>query len=387
MENLSNRVNLSSINLGTTNKSKLEVQDDSINFIDKSDLKKYLEVAGKFLSDECKDIVNWLIENNGDYVQKLGGGPNALETFYNKGVPPKNSDSDIKKLYYNVGKVIKNNRLLEIPVFQTEEQFNGIINKEISPDEIILDLSSEKGRNEIAKKYDKLVWKIARSFNGKSNLTLDELYSAGLEGLTRAMNKYGQKTEYTKSNDEAVKGYTFLSFAAFSIRHQILHDIKNVSHIVRIPVSAQQREKTETGHNTKSNTISGDKTIRNGENGEKTVFDFMSNIGGDSSDADINHEDRDKIWKEIFAELEKKFDKTTMDIWYSFNELNGHKKMKNKELGKKYNMIPSRITYYLYIVNSYILKNKKLRELFMDLRELVSEARTIKDNNAHVLNK
>ena len=65
--------------------------------------------------------------------------------------------------------------------------------------------------------------------------------------------------------------------------------------------------------------------------------------------------------------------------------MNGHKKMKNKELGQKYNMIPSRVTYYLYIVNSYILKNPKLREMFMDLRELVAESRDIKDRHRHVL--
>lgn len=363
-------------------KQKLEIQDNSINFIDKHDLEKYLEVANKFLSPEGKEVVQWLIDNNDTYIKTLGGGSNALETFYNNGVP---KEEDLKKLYSNVGKIVKANRLLEIPVFQTEEQFNGIINKEVAPDEIILDLTSEKGRNEVAAKYNKLVWKIARSFNGKSNLTLDELYSAGLEGLTRAMNKYGKKTEYTKTDEEGVKSYTFLSFAAFAIRNQILHDIKNVSHIVRIPVSAQQREKSETGHNTKNNTISGDKVVKGGDKGEKTVFDFMGATGGESGEADINRDDMDKIWKDIFAELEKKFDERTMDIWYSFHELNGHKKMKNKDLGKKYGMMPSRVTYYLYIVNSYILKNPKLREKFMDLRELVAESRDIKDRNRHVL--
>lgn len=375
MKNLTSRINEA--------KQKLEIQEDSINFIDATDLKKYLDIAGRFLSDETKYIVDWLIENNATYIKKLGGGDNALETFYNAGVP---KDASLKPLYTAVGKVVKSNRLLEIPVFQTEEQFNGIINKEIAPDEIILDLTSERGRAAIAHKYDKLVWKVARSFNGKSNLTLDELYSAGLEGLTRAMNKYGKKTEYTKSDDENVKSYTFLSFAAFYIRHQILHDIKNVSHVVRIPVSAQQREKAETGHNTKNNAISGDKVVKGGDKGEKTVFDFMGAEGGDSSDGDINRSDINRIWKEIFAQLEKKFDEKTMDIWYSFNELNGHKKMKNKELGQKYGMIPSRVTYYLYIVNSYILKNAKLRDLFMDLRELVAESRDIKDRHRHVLN-
>ena len=69
MKNLTERINEA--------KQKLEIQDDSINFIDKKDLEKYLEVAGKFLSEESKAIVNWLSENNKDYVKKLGGVSNA----------------------------------------------------------------------------------------------------------------------------------------------------------------------------------------------------------------------------------------------------------------------------------------------------------------------
>ena len=363
-------------------KQKLEIQDNSINFIDSADLRRYLDVAGKFLSPEATDVVNWLIVNN-NYVSRFGGD-NALETFYNNGIP---KDADLKKLYNDISKVVKANRLLEIPVFQTVSQFNDIITKMITPDEIILDLETEKGRNDVAKKYDKLVWKIARSFVGKSTLTLDELYESGLQGLVQAMNNYGKKTEFAKGADNNVKTLTFFSFAGYAIRFQILHDIKNNSHIVRVPVSAQQREKAETGSNVKSNTVSGDKVVNNGESGSKTLFDFVGADGGDSADNNINKADREAVWKEIYKELESKFDTRTMDIWYSFNELNGHKKMKNKDIGAKYNMMPSRVTYYLYIVNSYILKNKKLRDLFMDLRELVGESRSIKDNERHILDR
>ena len=365
-------------------KQKLDIQDDTIGFISNSDLDTYEEVASRFLSDETKQVIDWVKSHDCRKMVKAAKGENWLAAFYDAGVP---KDPEEKKLYAALGKVIKSSRILEVPFFQTKEQFDGIISREISPDEIILDLTTEKGRNAVALKYDKLVWKIARSFNGKSNLTLDELYSAGMEGLTHAMNRYGKKTEYSKTSEDKIKSYTFLSFAAFNIRNMILHSIKNDSHIVRIPVSAQQKEKKETGHNTKTNTVSGDKTVKGGEKGEKTVFDFIGGDGGDSAASSINKSDMEAIWKDIFKELEKKFDKQTMDIWYSFYELNGHKKMKNKELGQKYGMIPSRVTYYLYIVNSYILKNPKLRELFMDLREVVAEGRAIKDNEKHILDK
>jgi hypothetical protein len=368
-------------------KQRLEIQDDSINFIDSIELKKYLDIANKFLSNEAKAVVQWLIDNNSNYIQKFGGD-NALATFYN-GQQPK--DPELKELWSNINKVVKDNRILEIPVFQTPEQFYAILNKEISPDEILLDLNSEKGRTEVAKKYDKLVWKIARSFVGKSTLTLDDLYSSGLEGLVNAMNNYGKKkkfdTEDIDGETEKVKSYTFMSYAAFCIRFQILSDIRNTSHLVRIAASAQQKEKAETGRNTKNNAISGDKVVGSDDNGDKTLFDYMSIGGGDSGDAAINSNDINKIWQDIFTELEKKFSKKTMDIWYSFNELNGYEKIKNKDLAKKYNTVPSGITYNLYLVNTYIMNTPKIKNMFMDLKELIGESHSIKDDHQHILNR
>ena len=169
-------------------KQKLEIQDESINKISPEKLEKYLEIAKKFLSEEAKNIVNYLIDHP-KYVEELAGpnAENALATFYNNGIP---KTPALKELYSWVGKVVKANRLLEIPVFQTEEQFEAILDKKVSPDEIILDLSTERGRNEIAKKYDALVWKVARDFIGVSNFDLEELHAIGLEGLVDAMNTW-----------------------------------------------------------------------------------------------------------------------------------------------------------------------------------------------------
>jgi hypothetical protein len=130
-------------------KEKLEIQEGSINKISTEDLKKYLEIAKKFLSEDSKNIINWLI-NHPNYTSELANGnsENALATFYNGGMP---KVQEFKELYKWVNNVVKSNRILEIPVFQTKEQFDSILNKSVSPDEIIIDLSSERGRNELAK--------------------------------------------------------------------------------------------------------------------------------------------------------------------------------------------------------------------------------------------
>ena len=224
-------------------KQPLDIQDNTINYVSTADLQQYMEIAKKFLSDDAKTVINWLIEHP-NYVDEIAGpnADNALATFYDNGVP---STPVMKELYRALGKVVKANRLLEIPVFQTKEQFEGILDKKISPDEIILDLTSDEGRNNVAKKYDSLVWKVARSFVGKSNFTLEELYTIGQEGLVWAMNSYGKKSQKAKADDEQIKAYTFLSWAAYLIRVAILEAIKDESHLVRVPRSQQNRERDE----------------------------------------------------------------------------------------------------------------------------------------------
>ena len=70
-------------------KVKLEIPKDSINYINADDLKKYLEVTEKFISEETKELVNWLIVNNDTYISDLSNDEdeNALAGFYKAGVP------------------------------------------------------------------------------------------------------------------------------------------------------------------------------------------------------------------------------------------------------------------------------------------------------------
>lgn len=141
----------------------LDVQEDAIGYIGAGDLKKYLDIANKFISDDTKSIINYIIDNNDKF-----GAKDSLQNFYSRGIP---KDETLKGIYKAIGKLKKSGRLLEIPQFQTKEQFEGIINKTISPDEILLDLQTEAGRNGIVKKYTPMVHKIARQYINKSNVT------------------------------------------------------------------------------------------------------------------------------------------------------------------------------------------------------------------------
>ena len=55
----------------------IDVQEDAVNYLEVGDLKKYLSVADKFISDDAKYVINWLIDNNATYMSKFVGD-NAL---------------------------------------------------------------------------------------------------------------------------------------------------------------------------------------------------------------------------------------------------------------------------------------------------------------------
>lgn len=359
-------------------RAKLDIQDETINYIDVPNLKKYLEICDKFISDECKAIVKYLIDHNETYLSELSDDDeNALAGFYNKGVPTKGSD-ELKELYKNIGILNKKDRLMEIPVFQSKEQFEAIINRVESPDNIILDLKSEAGRNEIAKRYEPLVHKLAKQFMGKSNLSYEELISAGNIGLAHAMNTYGKKSQKNNADLETIVGKTFTQYAAFIVRISMLEDIKHLSNTVRIPISQQNVERKETGRNTKSNTISGDKEIgASGDEGNKSLFDYMG--GTDNATRDIDNEDIEKLWKAFYKKLEEKFDKTTLDIWYSSFGVNGYERMKKKDIAKQHGLVPSNISYYLYRVNTFIKTDPKMMRMMNDINELMAECKHDED--------
>lgn len=350
-------------------KQPLDIQDDTINYIGGAELRQYLVIADKFISADAKDVINWLIEHP-NYVDDIAGpnADNALATFYDNGVP---STPVMKELYKSLGKVIKNGRMLEIPVFQTKEQFEAILDKKVSPDEIILDLTTEKGRNEIAKKYEPMAWKIARSYVGRSNLDLEELYAIGMEGIVWAMNKYGKKNDKSSASDDDVKAYTFHSWVSYCIRIAILEAIKDQGHLVRVPRSQQSKEKSEKGHMTKNYSISMETPVGRDKDGNSRR---LSDKIGDYERAGKSLEDEDnaRLWEHIHKLLKKKFDDRTLDIFYDKWGVNGHKKLSGKELMEKYGFnAQSNINFVCSKVINYMMKNPETKEALLELYEFV----------------
>lgn len=363
-------------------KAALDIQPDSINYISASDLESYLNIAGKFIMPETKEIINWLIVNNETYLHDLDPkmtADNALAAFYDAGIPKK---EEYKELYKLVGKVVKAERLMEIPVFQTKEQFNGIITKKISADEVLLDLKTEKGRSAAYTKYMPLIYKIVNQFVGKSTLPQEELFSVACLGFVNAMNSFGHAKKRDENGkwvevdkEERHTNYTFGQYAGNQIRNQILGAIED-SHLVRIPKSQQKKERDEKGHNSRNTSVSGDQTIGHDNEGNgKTLFDYIENSedGGKNLDA----EDLQKLWQAAYAKLEEKFGKEDMEMFYRNAKVNGYEnETKNqKELAAEYGLKPTTFNVRVNKIVAFIRKDKTLLDMFTNILELMHECK------------
>lgn len=361
---------------------ELKVQPNALNYISKENLKKYLEITDKFLSDDSKDIINYLIVNNDTYISELSNDSdeNALAGFYNTGNADTNNLKELKKALSNL---IKNDKILEVPVFQTQKQFDMIMHEEVSPDYIFLNLESEKAQNELTKKYQPLLHKICRQYFGKSNFMYDELMSSAYEGFLYAMRSFGKKKNDDVILDGNIVKYTFLQYAAQMVRFAILDAINHESRIVRIPKSEINKVRKNNGQIAKTNSISGDKQvgINNSEDGNKTVFDFIDSQ--ESSESSLNKSDLKILWEEIYKEIKKEFGEKIFNIWCSFYGINDSEKLKNKELAKKYNISNSSITYYCSKVNTFLQQNKKVFKMLQDVYELMKECLNEEDHYTH----
>lgn len=366
-------------------KPKLELQDNTINYISAADIDKYLEIAGKCISDDAKEICKWLKVNNENYLHDLdpkNTADNALAHFYNQGVP---EDTALRELYGCIGRIMKIGRILEIPVFQTEEQFTAIINKTVSPDEILLDLETDAGRDAVFKKYQPLLYKIVNQFVGKSDLPYDELYSVACLGFVNAMNSFGHAKRRDENGkwveipkEEQHTNYTFGQYVGNQMRNQILGAIED-SHIVRVPKSQQKRERDEQGYNKRQNHVSGDKTIGHDSEGKnKTLFDYIE----DSTDGDtikMDNEDIDKFLADAYKHIEDEFGKEDFEMFCRAFKVNGYgDEVKNqKELAAEYGLKPTTFNVRLHKILSFCMKDPRLKDIFDNIRELMAECRQI----------
>lgn len=345
------------------------------------DLEKFMDIVKKSKA-VSKDYLK-ILQNL--YVLGVMDGKTIDERIINGG------SGDLKWMVQNYGgpidMYIETNKLAKkckselkgLPWFMSEAEFNAVMDGTKVIDDIVLDLETEKGREQCAKLYAPLVAAIARKYQG-SGLDYNQLVSSGYMGLTKAMNDYHRPEEYVdvetgldndqKKEVKKAKGQTFRQYAGWRIRFQILNDLNDLSRTVKI--GQYQYEKNKAMGNTRGNfnTISIDRSI---DDEGSTMVDRMEDLANDS-DAFADDRSANKKWEQVYKLIDDRFSARTASMFYKTFGLHGYKKMKQVEIAKELGVSGAVISMRCKEILKFLKSNKKTMSILQDLLDIYSES-------------
>ena len=271
---------------------------------------------------------------------------------------------DIFKLAKKVGDEV---RLL--PQLLTAAQRESVIKKEIDANDLTIDLETDRGRNELAKRYMPLINKMVNQFynGGDCILSKEELLSAALFGFATAMNTFKNPDELKEFKDEThEKTVSFTSWAAYKIKQRILRDMSDYGRTVHISKYEKTKYREEHGEDATLPTEFSIDNFRahNGE-GEPISFDEFFGLAGRSNgvDAYMNARDRKEMFDKLFKRLEQKFSARDCTILYKVLGMNGYKREKTKDIAKSFNISSAAVSQVVDRIIKFVAADKYCKSL------------------------
>ena len=172
------------------------------------------------------------------------------------------------------------------------------------------------------KDYEKLAEKLANKYVGKCSMGFDELYSAALEGMVIAFNKYDGSSRKS-------------GYISTIMNKTILIAIQDECRTVRLPSSRFRKDQEEGVSSSSSTSIAGYDAMDENESYDiSPILDFLQ-----------RYSERDR------------------DIILSFFGVTEEKS--NKELAEKYDISPSMVTYIIKKVFKDIRKNFRIEDFVL----------------------
>lgn len=332
----------------------LEAKSDINNSLTKDELKYYIDKTSKILPVVVKDVLYIIYKYNildGDVLKNIiDSNKSGLKNIANKLSIPEESIEDLWKIL----KDLKSNIKL-LPHFMTSQERDSLIMSKVKIDDIVIDLSTASGRNDVIKKYMPIAHKIVNQYVGKSKLSRNELMSAAMMAFVNAMNDWDRS-----------KGQLFKTYLSYRIQQQILNDIDKFGHTL----SSTNWYATKKYGNL-LNAISIDGMSRD-EDGELKQ-DRLASLG--IEDEEPIDRDEEKQWKQIFSILERKFKQRDIDIFYRYFGLAGYKREKSKDIAKSYGMSEGNIrNSVINKILAFLRTDKNALELLSNLQSLYNES-------------
>lgn len=195
------------------------------------------------------------------------------------------------------------------------------------------------------KKYQPLVYKLTKQFSTKIKMPWDDICSMAWEGLVLAFNNY----------DETRSNMSFLQYAAFSIRNNILNCLNKELRTVEMPAYAQKKAKEEdkTLFTSVSMTVITDPIE---SDNVKTSKEYKYNLYETQED---NYE---TVMKYFYERIDNAFSDREREIFYMSFGLKNYDNMKGKDIANTFKISEGRVSQIVKKVIEYIKGDSLLRE-------------------------
>lgn len=214
---------------------------------------------------------------------------------------------------------------------------------------------NEIEKNNLVKQYEPLVNKITKQFVDKINVSWEDVKSMAYEGLAIAMKTY----------DPERSTMTFMQFAGFAIRNNILTGLNNELRTVKLSAYAQKKA-IERGEAV-FNTVTLDMTINDSptKGGSNSPGGPKKNDWSNLS-VEAKFDDGD-IFETLYCKLEDNFPMRDCEIFYRSFGLKDFEEEKGKDIAEYFGISRSLVSIKLKTVISFIQKDDELVEILSNL--------------------
>lgn len=207
---------------------------------------------------------------------------------------------------------------------------------------------SNEDKNLLVKKYENLVYKMTLQYVKQGTMDFNSVKSMAYEGLVLAFNRYDEK----RSN------MSFLQYAAFSIRNNILSSLDKEMRTVYM--SAYQQNKATEAGDALWTTVSVDEPIP-GTDGKLTQMNIIINKSEEAKFSDGD------VYDYLYNRLEEEFSVRDCLIFYKFFGLKEFEEQKGKDLAVEFNLSAGHISAVVKKIIVYIRKDNELCEMLANL--------------------
>jgi RNA polymerase sigma factor (sigma-70 family) len=207
---------------------------------------------------------------------------------------------------------------------------------------------SQEEKAAMAIQYKPLVIKLTNQFYRKTLSNWEELESMAYEGLCLAMNKY----------DSEKSKMSFLSYAAFEIRHNIMNRMTEESRTVKLPYQEQQKLK-DAGKST-CNVI---------------YFDITDDMDDDSPRRneiknglyESSKFDDGDVYEYLYERLETNFSERDCKMFYMTFGLKGYEEIQNRQIAKMIGVSEGLVSQRKKAMIEFIRADNDLCEMLANL--------------------